>query len=56
MTKEILDSVIKFVRNPGEIEFVASPSSPANVMMAFMTVMGNRASFKQLLGLSVAVK
>jgi hypothetical protein len=56
VTKEFLDAAIKFVRNPGEIELTAAPAAPANVMMAFMMVMGNRASFKQLLGLSIAVK
>lgn len=56
VTKEVIDAVIKFVRNPTEIEFVMAPSAPANVMMAFMTVMGNRATFKQLLGLTIAVK
>lgn len=56
VSKEVFDAAIKFVRTPGEIEFVAAPPAPANVMMAFMTVMGNRATFKQMLGLSVAVK
>jgi len=56
VTKELIDAFVKFVRTPGEIEFVAAPSAPANVMMAFMTVMGNRSTFKQMLGLSVAVK
>lgn len=56
VTREILDAAIKFVRNPGEIEVAANPPAPANVMMAFMTVMGNRATFKQLMGLSVSVK
>lgn len=56
VTKEVIDAVIKFVRNPNEIEFVMAPSAPANVMMAVMTVMGNRATFKQLLGLTIAVK
>lgn len=56
VTKEVIDAVIKFVRNPSEIEFVMAPSAPANVMMAMMTVMGNRATFKQLLGLTIAVK
>lgn len=56
VTKELIDAFVKFVRTPGEIEFIAAPAAPANVMMAFMTVMGNRATFKQMLGLSVAVK
>jgi hypothetical protein len=56
VTREILDAAIKFVKNPGEIELTATPPEPANLMMAFMTVMGNRTTFKQLIGLAVTVK
>lgn len=56
VTRELIDAAIKFVTKPGEIELAAAPPAPANVMMAFMTVMGNRATFKQMMGLSVAVK
>jgi len=33
-----------------------TPPAPANVMAAFMLVMGNRATFKQMMGLTVSVK
>jgi hypothetical protein len=56
MTKEILDAAVKFLSNPGEIELAANPPAPANVMMAFMMIMSNRASFKQMLGLSISVR
>ncbi|HEY7607969.1 MAG TPA: hypothetical protein VIF14_01970 [Alphaproteobacteria bacterium] len=56
VTKEIIDAAIKFLRNPGEIELALSPPAPANVMAAFMMVMGNRATFKQMMGMSVSVK
>ena len=56
VSKELIDAAIKFLRNPGEIEFAANPPAPANVMMAFMMIMGNRATFKQMLGLTISVK
>ena len=56
VTKELIDAAIKFLRNPGEIELAANPPAPANVMMAFMMIMGNRATFKQMLGLTISVK
>lgn len=56
VTKEFLDAAIKFLRNPSEIELALSPPAPANVMAAFMMVMGNRTTFKTMMGLSVAVK
>jgi hypothetical protein len=56
VTREILDATIKFLRNPREIELAANPPAPANIMMAFMTVIGNRSTFKQLMGLSVTAK
>jgi hypothetical protein len=56
VTREFIEAVIKFVRNPGEIEVALAPPAPANVMAAFMMVMGNRATFKQMMGLSVTVK
>jgi hypothetical protein len=56
VTKEFIDAAIKFLKSPGEIEFALAPPAPANVMMAFMMVMGNRVTFKQMMGLSVSVK
>jgi hypothetical protein len=56
VTKEFIDAAIKFLKNPGEIELALNPPAPANVMAAFMLVMGNRGTFKQMLGLSVSVK
>jgi len=56
VSKELIDAAIKFLRNPGEIELALSPPSPANVMAAFMMVMGNRGTFKQMMGLTVSVK
>jgi hypothetical protein len=56
VTKEFIDAAIKFLRSPGEIELALAPPSPANVMAAFMMVMGNRVTFKQMMGLSVSVK
>ena len=56
VTKEFIDAAIKFLRNPGEIELALNPPAPANVMAAFIMVMGNRGTFKQMMGLSVSVK
>lgn len=56
MTKEFIDAAIKFLNSPGEIELALAPPAPANVMAAFMMVMGNRGTFKQMMGLSVSVK
>jgi hypothetical protein len=56
VTKEFIDAAIKFLKNPGEIELAVAPPAPANVMAAFMMVMGNRGTFKQMMGLSVSVK
>lgn len=56
VSKELIDAAIKFLRNPGEIEVAANPPAPANIMMAFMMIMGNRATFKQMLGLTITVK
>ncbi len=56
VTKEFLDAAIKFLRTPGEIELALDPPAPANVMAAFMMIMGNRGTFKQMMGLSVSVK
>ena len=56
VTKEFIDAAIKFLTNPGEIELALAPPAPANVMAAFMMVMGNRPTFKQMMGLSVLVK
>jgi len=56
VTKEFIDAAIKFLRNPGEIELALTPPAPANVMAAFMMVMGNRATFKTMMGLAVSVK
>jgi hypothetical protein len=56
VTKELLGAAIKFVTTPGEIELAANPPAPVNVMAAFMMIMSNRASFKQMLGLSISVK
>jgi hypothetical protein len=55
-TREVLDHAAKFLRNPGQIDVLANPSQPANVMMAFAMVMSNPANLKQLLGLSITVK
>ena len=43
-------------RTMASVDGALAPAAPANVMMAMMTVMGNRATFKQLLGLTLAVK
>ncbi len=56
MTREFIDAAIKFLNMPGEIELALTPPAPANVMAAFMMVMGNRATFKQMMGLAVSVK
>jgi len=56
VTKEFIDAAIKFLGKPGEIELALTPPAPANVMAAFMLVMGNRATFKQMMGLTVSVK
>ncbi len=56
VTKEFIDAAIKFLRSAGEIELALNPPAPANVMAAFMMVMGNRGTFKQMMGLSVSVK
>jgi hypothetical protein len=56
VTKEFIDAAIKFLKSPGEIELALAPPAPANVMAAFMMVMGNRGTFKQMMGLSVSVK
>jgi hypothetical protein len=56
MTREFIDAAIKFLNSPGEIELALTPPAPANVMAAFMMVMGNRATFKQMMGFSVSVK
>jgi hypothetical protein len=56
VTKEFIDAAIKFLKSPGEIELALAPPAPANVMAAFMMVMGNRATFKTMMGLSVSVK
>lgn len=56
VTKEFIDAAIKFLGKPGEIELALAPPAPANVMAAFMMVMGNRATFKQMMGLTVSVK
>lgn len=56
VTKELIDAAIKFLTQPGEIELALDPPAPANVMAAFMLVMGNRGTFKQMMGLSVSVK
>src|SRR4029079_8258342 len=55
-TKEFIDAAMKCLRNPGEIELSLTPPEPANVMAAFMMVMGNRTTFKQMMGLGVSVK
>lgn len=56
VTKEFIDAAIKFIGNPGEIELALTPPAPANVMAAFMMVMGNRGTFRQMMGLTVSVK
>ncbi|MBL8661756.1 MAG: hypothetical protein JNM29_02975 [Candidatus Odyssella sp.] len=56
MTKEFIDAAIKFLTRPGEIELALTPPAPANVMAAFMLVMGNRATFQQMMGVTVSVK
>jgi hypothetical protein len=56
MSRELIDAAIKFLNSPGEIELVLDPPAPANVMAAFMMVMGNRGTFKQMMGLTVSVK
>lgn len=55
-TKEVIDLAVKFLNTPGIIELAANPSAPANVMAAFMAVMGSPATLKQMLGLTIAVK
>lgn len=55
-TKEVIDLAVKFLTTPGVVELVANPSAPANVMAAFMAVMGSPATLKQMLGLTIAVK
>jgi hypothetical protein len=56
MTREFIDAAVKFLNSPGEIELALTPPAPANVMAAFMMVMGNRGTFKQMMGLTVSVK
>lgn len=56
VTREFIDAAIRFLTSPGEIELALTPPAPANVMAAFMMVMGNRATFKQMMGLTVSVK
>jgi len=56
VTKEFIDAAIKFLKSPGEIELALTPPAPANVMAAFMMVMGNRATFKTMMGLALSVK
>jgi hypothetical protein len=56
MTREFVNAAIKFLDRPGEIELALTPPAPANVMAAFMMVMGNRGAFKQMMGLTVSVK
>ena len=55
-TKEVIDLAVTFLTTPGAIELVAKPAAPANVMAAFMAVMGSPATLKQMLGLTIAVK
>ena len=55
-TKEVIDLAAKFVTTPGILELAANPTAPANVMAAFMAVMGSPATLKQMLGLTIAVK
>ena len=56
VTKELIDAAIKVLHNSGEIELAAKPPAPATVMTAFMMIMSNRGSFKQMLGLAISVK
>lgn len=56
VTKEFLDAASTFLRKPGEIELALAPPAPANLMAAFMMVMGNRTTFKQMMGLTLSVK
>jgi hypothetical protein len=56
MSKEFIDAAIRFLNNPGEIELALNPPAPANVMAAFMMVMGNRGTFRQMMGLTISVK
>jgi len=55
-TREIVDTAIKFLTNPGTIEIISAPGAPANLMMAFMAIMSSPGTLKQMLGLTVAVK
>ncbi len=55
-TKEVLDLAVKFLNAPGVIELAANPAAPANVMAAFMAVMGSPGTLKEMLGLTIAVK
>jgi hypothetical protein len=55
-TKEVIDLAVKFIGAPGIVELAANPAAPANVMAAFMAVMGSPATLKQMLGLTIAVK
>lgn len=55
-TREVIDTAIKFLTNPGTIEIVSAPGAPANLMMAFMAIMSSPATLKQMLGISIAVK
>jgi hypothetical protein len=55
-TKEVIDLAVKFIGAPGVVELAANPAAPANVMAAFMAVMGSPATLKQMLGLTIAVK
>ena len=55
-TREVIDLATKFLTKPGTIELAASPGSPANLMAAFMAMMGSPADLKKLLGLTFAVK
>lgn len=55
-TREVIDTAIKFLSNPGTIEVVSAPGAPANLMMAFMAIMSSPGTLKQMLGITIAVK
>ncbi|HEY7607970.1 MAG TPA: hypothetical protein VIF14_01975 [Alphaproteobacteria bacterium] len=54
--REVIDLATKFLTKPGEIELLANPAAPANIMAAFMAMMGSPATVKQMLGLTLAVR
>ncbi len=56
VTREFIDSAVKFINNPGEIRLAAKPSAPANIMGAVMLAMSNPAQLKQMLGLILSVR